>query len=133
MNLATHVAGDVTHSGIRVGCGIIKELGDGNGGVLGFLGRGDGSKGDQHGGIDRSGMVEEGANNFLEAQDAVGVEGGTDVFWNGELLGSTIDSVLVSMGRVLRSLSWSVLEAVQGTFNITGEGDITGASLVIPL
>jgi hypothetical protein len=60
-----HFTGNVAHSGIGIGCSVVEKVSDSICSIF------------AEARIDCLGIIEEGANNFLETQDAVGVEGGT--------------------------------------------------------
>jgi hypothetical protein len=52
---------------IGVSSGIVKELGKGLGSGMGSFGGCEGTKGDKHGAVNGTGIVEEGTKDFLEA------------------------------------------------------------------
>ena len=69
-----HVTGMVPEDSIRVSGSIIKELCDSQGGCSRAfgLGGGDGAKGNEHSGVNGTGIVEKGANHFFDAGDIGG-------------------------------------------------------------
>ena len=61
---------------VAVSCSIVEELGDGNGcGFSAFgLGRGERSESDEHGGVDGACIIQQGAEDFLNAFGIAGVK-----------------------------------------------------------
>ncbi len=57
MNFEAHATCMVPNFGIGVGRGVVQQVGDGFGGGFGGAGGGNGAKGDQHGGVNGSGVV----------------------------------------------------------------------------
>jgi hypothetical protein len=92
VNAEDHGARAETNNSIRMSHGIVKELGCGSVGELGRLGLDSckGSQGNEHGGIDGTGIVQENANDLLDAGDTVFVEKGRGVDGCSELGGGTI-------------------------------------------
>ena len=68
MSSEYHVTGMVSDDGIRISGSVIEELSECFGSCLGGmgLGGGKGSKSNQHGGINSSGIIEESANALSE-------------------------------------------------------------------
>ena len=76
MDIQNHVAGVETKGGVRMGGGVVQELGNGNGGGFGaivLLGC-EGVKGDEHGAVDCPCVVEKGADHLLETFELSGVK-----------------------------------------------------------
>ncbi len=96
------------------------------------LRRGSGIKGHQHGGVDCAGIVEEDANNLLEACEChlggcwrcVVVKGVLDhcaVCWGDPVVGSMLGKCRVRMLKIL-----------EGAGNVSHHGDIDGVVKVVP-
>ncbi len=75
MDVENHPAGGVADSGIRMGGTVVKELSDGLSSGFGpfGLGRSESAKGGEHGGVYGASIVEEGADDLLEAGEARGI------------------------------------------------------------
>jgi hypothetical protein len=125
----------VAEDGIRVGGTIVEKVRDGKGsggGAFG-LGGGNGTESDQHGGVNGAGIVEESADDFLDAMEVRGWERSGGVGRWGELDGDAIAGRDPGVGRVLGTGRKGVLEAFEGLLHIAGHGAVTGARVVIPV
>ena len=76
--MQAHVALVEADGGVRMGCTVIEEVcGCACGGFGAFgLGCCEGAEGDEHGAIDGSGVIQEGANDFLDALALVSFQWG---------------------------------------------------------
>ena len=122
VDMKNHVAGVETKGGIRMGGGVVQELGDGDGGGFGavvLLG-GKGAKGDEHGAVDGPGVVEEGADDFLEAFELSGVEWRGIVGGCGVLNGGSVGWWCPGVWGVLGTSVWGVGESVDGLGDVAG-------------
>ena len=97
-----HVDCDISDGGIRMCGNVFQELGEGKCcGLCNFcLYYGKGAEGDDHGAVDGTSVVQEGANNFLHPCYSVAVERGTGVVHGGNLDGCTILYLGVLVRRV---------------------------------
>ena len=118
-----HLAGLVADDSIRMGGSVVEELDSGLGSGLSAMGlfRAEFVEGNQHGVVHGTAVEEEGADDLLEALDAVLVQGGAGVNGSG-FLGSfgTAVGFDPSMGCMLWFGGGRVLEALKGFGNVVG-------------
>jgi hypothetical protein len=107
-------------------------------GVSGSFGLGgrDGIEGDEHGGVDSTGVVEERADNLLDAFDVGGREKGLIVRCRGILNAGnagTVDGPGPLVRCVLAARGWRMLEFVECRGNVVWHGEINGVIGVVPV
>jgi len=99
----------------------------------GGLGGRYGAQSNQHGAVDRPGIVEEDTDNFLDVGAFSGRQEWGVVGRFGELDGSTILWAWVGMWRVDGVCGRSVGETLERSRDVTRHGDVDGACGVVPL
>jgi len=99
----------------------------------GGLGGRYGAQSNQHGAVDRPGIVEEDTDNFLDVGAFSGRQERSVVGRFGELDGSTILWAWVGMWRVDGVCGRSVGETLERSRDVTRHGDVDGACGVVPL
>ena len=135
MNVKLHVACLVLDHCIRVCGAIVQQLGDGLGSGFGSLGLSgcESAECNQYGRVDGACVIQEGANNFLEAGDAGRVQRGRVIRWGWQLSGSSIVGGGPCMRGMLSSGAGSVLEFCKGFLDVAGHRIVDSAGFVIPL
>jgi len=131
-----HVAGMIANDSIRMGGTIIEQVHEGLHGGLhgaGSLLGGKGTKGNQHGGVNCMGIIQEDTNNFLDAFAIVSIKGSSVVWCRGILDFGTITGVLPSVWGMLRTSGMGVTKVQKGMFNIARHGQINGMVGIVPL
>jgi hypothetical protein len=97
------------------------------------LGGRDGIEGDEHGGVNSTGVVEERADNLLDVLDVGGREKGLIVRFRGILNAGAVDGPGPLVRCVLAARGWRMLEFVECRGNIVWHGEINGAIGVVPV
>ena len=91
-----------------------------------------GAEGDEHGGVNGTGIIEKGANNLFDMGEIGRRQVSRCVRRRGESGSSAIGGCSPGMQRML-GLGWSwVLETSESFLDITGHGAVNGVSLIIP-
>jgi len=119
---------------IRVGGTIIEQVHEGlHGGLhaVSLLG-GKGTKGNQHGGVNCTGIVEEDTNNFLDICNQQHQGQWCGWCW-GILDFGAITGVLPSVWDMLRALGIGVTKAQEGMLNVARHGEINSVLGIVPL
>jgi hypothetical protein len=135
VDIEDHGTGVKANRGIRMRGGIVEELVGSLVGQLGCLGLvgSKRAKGNKHGGVNSTGIVEENTNDLLDAGDASFVQARRRVDGRCELGGGAVLWLGPGMGRVLGT-GWSRMgEVLEGFGDITRHGEINGAGSVVPL
>ncbi len=114
---------------------IVEELSAGLGGRGGAfgLGGGKGTEADKHGGVNGAGVVQEGADDFLEASFVGRVHWWRVVGRSGELGLGAVVGARPSVGGVLRPSGRGVGETLEGFFDVAGHGDVESACRIVPV
>jgi hypothetical protein len=112
VDVDNHPAGGVADCGIWMGGTVVEELRNGlSSGFSAFrLGRRKSAKGNKHGGVNGTSVVEEGANDFLELSEARGIEWCSGVRRLDELSAFAIGRSVPGMWRVLGTAGGFMLE-----------------------
>jgi hypothetical protein len=108
---------------------------DSSSGVFGSFGLGgrDGIEGDKHGGVNGTGVVEEHADNLLDALNVGGREKGLIVRCRDILNAGAVDGPGPLVRCVLVAQGWRMLEFVECRGNVVWHGEINGAIGVVPV
>jgi len=126
----------IANDSIRVGGTIIEQVHEGlHGGLhaVSLLG-GKGTKGNQHGGVNCMGVIqEEDTNNFLDAFAISSIKGSGVVWCRGTLDFGTKTGALPSVWGMLRVFGLGVMKAQKGTFNIARHGQINSTLGIVPV
>lgn len=135
MNPEPHIAGVISNSGIGMRGSVIEELdnafnGFGGSGIL--LGR-EGVDGEQHGIIDGTGVEEESAEDFLDAMNSCSINGRGLVGERFQLGNGAVSGRCPRMGGILGMKGRGMFKAVERFFDVPWHGEITSASVVIPI
>ncbi len=97
------------------------------------MGGRDGIEGDEHGGVDGTGVVEERADNLLDALDVGGREKGLIVRCRGILNAGTVDGPGPLVRCVLAARWWRMLKCVECRGKVAGHGEVNGSISVVPV
>ena len=90
------------------------------------------SKGNDHGGVNCNGIVEQCADDLVEKVEIFGVKAGRRVVGFGVFDAVTKDRAVPLMWGILRASRRKVLKFVQGFHNVGRHGNIVVAAIVIP-
>ena len=133
VNVEAHVTGMVTNGGIRVRGSVVEQVDCGFGGGFGALGLsgGEAAKGDKHGVVNGTGIVEENAHNLADPGGCGGVQRGRGVRSGhldfGSILGKHMFVGAIGGGWI------SVAKTFKGSGNIAGHGEFDRALGVVPV
>ena len=129
-----HVAGTVADGGIKVGGTVVQKFCEGFGGFFGAfrLGSSKGAKSNEHGGVDSTCIVEEGADDLLDALETSRSKGGGGVMEWEELDSGTVVGSNPVVGRMFGAGWHGMLETVEGGGQVVRHGDVTCSICVIP-
>ncbi len=86
----------------------------------------------KNGGIDCTGIKEEGTEDFLDAFGITSIEGQRLVGRSRKLLLGAVGWLEPGMGQMLRNRWERVLETLESAFDVTGNQDIARASVEVP-
>ena len=95
--------------------------------------RGDGAEGGKYGEIDRTGILEESANDFLDVFLLVLIEKGGVVLVGRVLFGGAVLRLDVKVGLVLRLSRRLVLETRDGGLYIVEHREMHNAVVIVPI
>ncbi len=129
-----HVTGMVTNGDGGVSGGVVQQMGKCfhcGLGAVGLCGS-EGAEGDEHCVVDRPGIVQECAYNFLESEGAGCIERIGGVSRVRVLSASSVVGLVPVVGRVLGSGRLGMLETLEGFGNVRGHGEVTGTGSVVP-
>ena len=134
MNSEDHVTGVKAGDGIWMGAAVIQQLGDGCVGDVGGFGLlgGDGVHWHEQGVVNGPGVTQEGSHNFLDAEDAAGVQGRRGVGCQSLVVSDTKLGRIALVWGMLRANWWRVFEAAEDVRDASRHGQVDCAIFVVP-
>lgn len=135
MDVEAHVTGVEPNGGIGVRGSVVEQVDGSFGSGFGAFGLSGckAAKGNKHGVVNGSAIIEKHADDFLETGDFGGIEWGGEVGWGSQLDGGSIDRFGEWGWGMLGAGWWWGFEALEGFGNIARHGEVNCAIDIVPM